>query len=80
MTGFGAILGGDWVGRRLGVWRDVLDGTASQHSNNLGVFPPAFGVPTLCFTPGVVASALGFRHLRRGNLESKHCAAAVGCL
>ncbi len=80
VTGLGAILGGDWVGRRLGVWRDVLAGTATQHSNNTGLFPPAFGVPTLCFALGVTASALGFRHLRKGKLESDHRAAAVGCM
>lgn len=80
VTGFGAILGGDWVGRRLGAWSEVLAGHAALHSSNLGLFPPALGVPTLCFALGVTASALGFRHLRNAKPESEHRSAAVGCL
>lgn len=80
IIGGGAILGGDWVGRRLGIWRDVLGGTSGVQSHNMGLFPPAFGVPTLCFALGVTASALGFLRFREGKPESESRAAAVGCV
>jgi hypothetical protein len=76
----GAIRGGDWIGRRLGVWLDVLGGTAREHSHNQGLFPHAFGVPTLCFALGLTAVAVGSRYFRIAQASDVNKSAVVGCL
>jgi hypothetical protein len=80
VVGAGAIRGGDWIGRRLGVWSDVLVGNARQQSHNQGLFPHAFGVPTLCFVLGLTAVAVGFRFFRIAQASSVNQSAAVSCL
>jgi len=68
--------GGDWVNRRLGIWADVIAGDARVGSNNAGSWPPAFGLPALCFILGVVGASVGLRGLRsaQGNILSRSAA------
>lgn len=68
--------GGNWVNRRLGVWADVIAGDARLSSNNAGSWPPAFGLPALCFILGVVGASVGLRglHSAQGNRPSRSAA------
>ena len=72
--------GGDWVNLRLGIWADVLNGTSGVHSNNADSWPPAFGLPALCFILGVVGASVGLRGLRSGQGNRLSRSAAVSSL
>lgn len=74
------IRGGDWVNRKLGIWADVIDGDARVGSNNADSWPPAFGLPALCFVLGVVGVSIGLRGLRSAQGNGLSRAAAVSSL
>lgn len=75
----GVVLGGNWLGRRLGVFGDVIAGSGALHSYSRSDIPE-FGLPTLCFALGVVGVTLGFHELRSKNAGKSSRAAAVGSL
>lgn len=76
----GIALGGNWLGRRLGSFGEVLGGRITTQSyNNLGPIPE-FGLPTLCFVLGVAGVTLGFDELRRKNVPETTRAGAVSSL
>jgi len=72
--------GGNWVNRRLGTWADVIAGDARVGSNNAGSWPPAFGLPALCFVLGVVGASVGLRGLRSVRENRLSRSAAVSSL
>ena len=76
----GIALGGNWLGRRLGTFGEVLGGRITTQSyNNLGPIPE-FGLPTLCFVLGVAGVTLGFHELRIKNVPKSSMAGAVSSL
>lgn len=76
----GIALGGNWLGRRLGAFGDVLGGKGATHSFNNGGPIPEFGLPTLCFVLGVAGVTLGFHELRSKNVPKSSRAGAVSSL
>lgn len=59
-----ALVGGDWLRKRLGLWYDVGTGGIAGQTHNDGSPIPAFGVPSLYFTLAAVGVATGIRVLR----------------
>lgn len=57
----GTFVRGDWIGKRLGAWSDVISGDATQHSNNSGENIPIFGLATLFFVLTTTLVAMSFR-------------------
>jgi len=59
-----AVFGGDWLGRRLGLWYDVGTGEIAGQTHSDGSAIPMFGVPSLYFSLAAVGAVVGFRALR----------------
>lgn len=76
----GVFVGGNWLGRRLGVFNDMFSTQLGDQSyNNLGAIPE-FGLSTLCFVLGVVGVALGFQELRDKESFKASRPGAIGSL
>jgi len=75
----GALRGGNWIGRRLGVWYDVLLGQSGQHSSNAGYAIPGLGLDALYFVLIVTGVAVGIRHAASSSWRSVG-AAGASCL
>lgn len=54
----GLTRGGDWVGRRVGAFLDVMTGNSTAHSNNAGSSIPYFGLPTIVIALAVLGAGL----------------------
>jgi hypothetical protein len=73
----GALRGGNWIGRRLGVWYDVLLGQGGQHSNSAGSPIPGLGLPSLYFALIVTGIAVGLRCAAGNSWRSVSAAGAT---
>ena len=76
----GVSVGGNWLGRRLGVFIDMFSGQLRTHSYNNLPAVPGFGLSTLCFVLGVAGVALGFQELRDEESFKASRAGAIGAL
>lgn len=76
----GVLLGGNWLGRRLGVFAELFSGQLRTHSYNNLPAVPGFGLSTLCFVLGVAGVALGFQELRDEESFKASRAGAIGAL
>lgn len=73
----GAIHGGDWIGRRLGLFQEVISGEGSVLSGGLSGQIPSMGVVAVIFSVSIAAVAVAIRTIRFDQMSKSLSAAST---